>query len=94
MNQKSSVPQKVIEYVTKHETISIGETVQDLNVSRTTAKNYLSRLSKMGIVKRMGREYNLLLMAFVKIINMYNFFITIAKSTIEGGCDGENGRCH
>jgi len=70
MNQKPSVPQKVIEYVTKHETISIEETVQDLSVSLTTAKNYLSRLSKMDIVKRMGREYNLLLMAFMKITDM------------------------
>jgi DNA-binding Lrp family transcriptional regulator len=50
-----SAPQKVVEYVSKRETISIEEMMQDLNVSRTTAKNYLSRLVKMGVVKRIGR---------------------------------------
>jgi DNA-binding Lrp family transcriptional regulator len=50
-----SASQKVVEYVSKRETISIEEMMQDLNVSRTTAKNYLSRLVKMGVVKRIGR---------------------------------------
>ena len=49
------VPQKVVEYVTRHESISVGEVMQDLNVSRITAKNYLSRLAKMDILKRIGR---------------------------------------
>ena len=49
------VPQKVVEYVTRHETISVEEVMQDLNVSRITAKNYLSRLAKMDILKRIGR---------------------------------------
>lgn len=49
------VPQKVVEYVSRHETISIEEIMQDLNVSRITAKNYLSRLVKMGTIKRIGR---------------------------------------
>jgi len=55
MEQQSSVPQRVIDYIAKRETVSIEETMQDLNVSRTTAKNYLSRLSKINTVKRIGR---------------------------------------
>ncbi len=55
MGPEVPVPQKVVEYVTRHEIVSVGEMVQDLNVSRTTAKNYLSRLAKMDIVKRIGR---------------------------------------
>jgi len=55
MAPESSVPQKVVEYVTKRETISVEELMQDLNVSQITAKNYLSRLAKMDIVKRTGR---------------------------------------
>ena len=50
-----SVPQRVIEYITRREVVSIEEIVRDLGVSRTTAKNYLSRLAKMDIVKRIGR---------------------------------------
>lgn len=55
MGPEFAVPQKVAEYVTKHETISVEEVMQGLDVSRTTAKNYLSRLAKMDIVKRIGR---------------------------------------
>jgi hypothetical protein len=44
-----------VEYATRHETISVEEAMRDLNVSRITAKNYLSRLAKMDIVKRIGR---------------------------------------
>jgi len=55
MGPKSPVPQKVVEYVARHETISVEEMMQGLNVSRTTAKNYLSRLAKMNTVKRIGR---------------------------------------
>jgi hypothetical protein len=55
MGPELAVPQKVLEYVTRHETISVEEVMQDLDVSRTTAKNYLSRLAKMDIVKRIGR---------------------------------------
>jgi len=55
MGPELPVPQKVVEYVTRHETISVEEVMQDLDVSRTTAKNYLSRLAKMDIVKRIGR---------------------------------------
>mgnify|MGYP001032093977 CR=1 FL=1 len=50
-----AVPQKVIDYVTRHGTISVEEVMQALKVSRTTAKNYLSRLTKMDIAKRIGR---------------------------------------
>lgn len=55
MGPEVPVPQKVVEYVSRHETISIEEMMQDLDVSRTTAKNYLSRLVKMGVIKRIGR---------------------------------------
>jgi len=55
MGPELAVSQKVIDYVTKYETISIEEIMQDLNVSRITAKNYLSRLAKMDIIKRIGR---------------------------------------
>jgi hypothetical protein len=55
MGPDSPVPQKAVEYVTNHKTISLEEVMQDLNVSRTTAKNYLSRLTKTNIVKRIGR---------------------------------------
>ena len=55
MGSELSVPQKVVEYVTRHETISVEEVTQNLGVSPTTAKNYLSRLAKMDIVKRIGR---------------------------------------
>jgi hypothetical protein len=54
MGPELPVPQKVVEYVKKHETISVEEVMQELNVSRITAKNYLSRLAKMDIIKRVG----------------------------------------
>lgn len=55
MGPELPVPKKLVEYVTRHETISVEEVMQDLAVSRITAKNYLSRLVKMDIVKRIGR---------------------------------------
>lgn len=55
MGPELPVPQKVVEYVTRHETISVEEVMQDLGVSRITAKNYLSRLARMDIIKRVGR---------------------------------------
>lgn len=55
MGPEVPVPQKVVEYVLRHETNSIEEMMQDLDVSRTTAKNYLSRLVKMDVIKRIGR---------------------------------------
>lgn len=55
MRSSSSVPQKVIEYVSKKETVSIEDIVKDLGVSWITAKNYLSRLARIEIVKRVGR---------------------------------------
>jgi len=55
MGPQSPVPQKAVKYATRHETISVEQIMQDLNVSRITAKNYLSRLAKMDIVKRIGR---------------------------------------
>jgi DNA-binding Lrp family transcriptional regulator len=55
MGSESPVPQKVVDYVTRHDAISVEEIMQDLNVSRTTAKNYLSRLAKMDVIKRIGK---------------------------------------
>lgn len=55
MGSRSSVPQRVLEYATQRDTISIEDVMRDLNVSRTTAKNYLSRLAKMEVIKRIGR---------------------------------------
>jgi len=55
MGSESLVPQKVVDYVTRHETISIEEMMQDLRVTRITAKNYLSRLARLDIIKRIGR---------------------------------------
>jgi len=55
MGPELPVPQKVVEYVTGHETISVDEVMRDLDVSRITAKNYLSRLAKTDIIKRIGR---------------------------------------
>jgi len=55
MGPELPVPQKVMEYVARHKTISVEEVMQDLDVSRVTAKNYLSRLAKIDTVKRIGR---------------------------------------
>ena len=55
MGSESSVPQKIIDYAMKQETITLEDIIQNFNVSRTTAKNYLSRLAKMDAVKRIGR---------------------------------------
>ncbi len=55
MGRKSPVPQKIVDYATKREMITVEDVMQDLNVSRVTARNYLSRLTKMDIVKRVGR---------------------------------------
>jgi hypothetical protein len=55
MGSELPVPQKVTEYAAGRETISLEEVMRDLNVSRITAKNYLSRLAKMDVVKRIGR---------------------------------------
>jgi len=49
------VPEKLVKYVAQRETISIEDVMRDFNVSRTTAKNYLSRLARMELVKRIGR---------------------------------------
>jgi len=54
MGSESFVPQKVVDYATMHGTISIEDMMQDLGITRITAKNYLSRLAKMDITKRIG----------------------------------------
>jgi Mn-dependent DtxR family transcriptional regulator len=50
-----SVPARVIEYISKRNSLSLEDLANDLNVSRITAKNYLSRLENMNTVKRVGR---------------------------------------
>ena len=55
MSPESFVPDKIIDYIRKQETISIDDIMRNFNVSRLTAKNYLSRVAKMDIIKRVGR---------------------------------------
>lgn len=55
MSPESFVPDKVVDYIRKQETISIEDIMRNFNVSRLTAKNYLSRVTKMDIIKRVGR---------------------------------------
>lgn len=55
MGYESSVPQKVLEYVTGRDIVSVEDLMRDLSVSHVTAKNYLSRLAQMGTVKSIGR---------------------------------------
>jgi hypothetical protein len=50
-----SVPSKVFDYISKREYVSLDDIVDELNVSRITAKNYLSRLESLDTVKRVGR---------------------------------------
>ena len=55
MGSESYVPQKLVDYVEEREIVSIEDVMRDLGVSKVTSKNYLSRLAKMGIIKRVGR---------------------------------------
>lgn len=55
MSDFASVPKKTIEYIMNHDSVSIDDLVIDLSVSRVTAKNYLSRMAKMGMIKNVGR---------------------------------------
>jgi len=55
MGLELKVPERLVRYVTQRETISIEDVMRDFNVSRITAKNYLSRLARMELVKRIGR---------------------------------------
>jgi len=49
-----SVPDKIIEYIQTKELVSIEDVAQKHQISKTTAMNYLSRLSSLGIVNRVG----------------------------------------
>jgi len=51
----ASIPEKLLKYVSNRETVSVADLSRDLNVSRATARNYLSRLARQGVVKRIGR---------------------------------------
>ena len=48
------VPEKIIEYIQTKELVSIEDVAQEHQISKTTAMNYLSRLSNLGIVNRVG----------------------------------------
>ena len=50
-----SVPSRVLDYISKREFVSTDDLMDDLNVSRVTAKNYLSRLESLDMIKRVGR---------------------------------------
>jgi hypothetical protein len=50
-----SVPNRVLDYISKRDFVSLDDLMDDLNVSRITAKNYLSRLESLDMVKRVGR---------------------------------------
>jgi hypothetical protein len=51
----ASVPSKVIEYISKRNTLNQDDLADDLKITRITAKNYLSRLQNMNMIKRVGR---------------------------------------
>jgi hypothetical protein len=55
MGNESLVPQKITDFVTRRETVTVEDLMQNFNVSRITAKNYLSRLAKMDVARRIGR---------------------------------------
>ena len=49
-----SVPSRVLDYISKREYVSLDDLMDDLKFSRITAKNYLSRLESLDMVKRVG----------------------------------------
>ncbi|KON30186.1 hypothetical protein AC482_04490 [miscellaneous Crenarchaeota group-15 archaeon DG-45] len=49
------VPDRVLQYVSGREIVSIDDLVSGLGISRLTAKNYLSRLVGMELARRIGR---------------------------------------
>lgn len=49
-----SVPNKILEYIKMKELVSIDDVAQEFNISKVTAMNYLSRLSNLGMAKRVG----------------------------------------
>jgi len=55
MGNESSVPQKITDFVTRRETVTVEDLMQNFNVSCITARNYLSRLAKMDVARRIGR---------------------------------------
>jgi hypothetical protein len=55
MAPEAHVPEKVMNYVEGQETISIEDVMRDFDVSRITAKNYLSRVARMNLIKSVGR---------------------------------------
>lgn len=55
MGYESSVPQKIIEYISDKQIVSISEISQIFGLRPTTAKIYLSRLAQTGAIKNVGR---------------------------------------
>jgi len=51
----TAVPKKVYSIISKREYITIDELENELEITRTTAKNYLSRLANQNTIKRIGR---------------------------------------
>jgi hypothetical protein len=54
MGNELLVPQKIIDFVKGRGTVTAEDLMQSFSVSRITAKNYLSRLAKMDIARRIG----------------------------------------
>lgn len=50
-----SVPDKVLDYISKREIVSVDDLAGDLGVSRLTARNYLSRLVGLERARRISR---------------------------------------
>jgi len=55
MGYESSVPQKILEYISDKQIVSIKEIAQIFGLRPTTAKIYLSRLAQTGAIKNVGR---------------------------------------
>lgn len=54
MCPESLVPQKILNYIKSKQTVSIGDIAQAFGLTEITARNYLSRLAKVGEVKNIG----------------------------------------
>jgi hypothetical protein len=54
MCPESLVPQKIINYIKNKQTVTINDLAQEFSLTEITARNYLSRLTKVGEVKNVG----------------------------------------
>jgi len=55
MSYQSSVPQKILEYITNKQIVSINDLAEALELTPRSASSYLSRLAQMGAIKSIGR---------------------------------------